>query len=200
MKILKIYKDKIKYIRTKLFIDFKKFFTVVAEAFHPMYESWMPRITEDENRSMDHSSESKESNSEVKPDVVSSKIPFAIKAEIEAKNKEIAELKAKLKTVEKEVLETEKYQKAISRIRSAVSLNSPIKKVGRPTKDRIKRTVKIDTTVLVIYEYAKEIELIEGDFSSLINTSLHSFFREKYPSAYSIYERVLEERDISNSI
>lgn len=185
--------NKIRTIIKKALLTIKRVGRVIVDALRPNYSNWMPPADEGTsilgNSSLSPVKENNPQSADTLP------------VEMEAKNKEIAELKAKLVAAEKEIKETKPFKEAYSKIKDTLNIEpsrGTYAARGRPSKNRIKKTVKIDTTIKIVYEYAKEIGLLDEDFSSFVNSALHDYMSGKYPTAYSIYERALEEVEENN--
>lgn len=167
---------------------------LIKDAFKPEYDKWLPAANDQESDKLVKLQTEQTENNSLAPTEPSDNV------ELIAKNKEIAELKAKLAAAEKEIYETKPFKDAYSKIIDTLNKNIGLLKGtytsrGRPSKNRLKKTVKIDTTIIILFEYAKEIRLVDGDFSSFVNCALHDYLSGKYPAAYSIYEQALEEVD-----
>lgn len=168
----------------------KKLGALIAEAFRPNYEDWMPKEKDVNGNASNSLANSPKHTLEEKNSSDS-----ADNVRLEEKNKEIAALQAKLAEYQKQLGETEPFKNAIIKIKEALASGVSVKRVGRPSKNRAKRTVKIDTVLLIVYGFARENGLFQDDFSSVLNSSLHLYFKEQYPAAYSIYEKALEDVD-----
>ena len=172
----------------KALLAIKRVNRVIVDSLRPNYASWMPPA---DNRLP--------SNSSLSPDKENNPhTADTLPAEVESKNKEISELKAKLAAAEKEINETKPFKEAYLKIKDILN-KEPSKGTyvarGRPSKNRIKKTVKIDTTIKIVFEYAKDIDLLDVDFSSFVNSALHDYMSGRYHAAYSIYEKALEDVD-----
>ena len=189
-------------MRTKLSAIIKRFIKEVIEAFRPKYAGWHSSIRyqnellEDKQSKSDGTTPHTEEQLPDKSSVPGRLMPqVTASPEIEAKNAEIASLKAQLSLLEKEIRDTESYAQAVAKIKKAIESPPPTpSKRGRKRKARERREVKIDTVLLVIVEYARTLDLYAGDFSSLLNDALDSFLQANYPAAYSIYESVKQEQ------
>ena len=166
----------------------------IIEVFKPRYTTWG---LEDKSR------ENVNNVPEEEQDARGVKIPPAFNEEpdtvsldpfLESKNHEISALKAQIERMEIEMKENQQYKGALSKIKEAIVSSTPLSnKVGRPPKGRVKRTVKVDLVLLVIYNYARTIGLYDGDFSSILNESLYAYLSQRYPAAYIIYDEALKE-------
>ena len=185
----------------KALLAIKRVNRVIVDALRPSYANWMPPkakekdVNEDANNTLANSPKPKQ-NLEEK--YSSGPVGNVDKIELDAKNKEIAALQAKIAEYQKEIGETEPFKKAIIKIKEALAAEEFVKqvgRVGRPSKNRAKRTVKIDTVLLIVYGFARENGILYEDFSSVLNSALHLYFKEHYPAAYAIYEQAIDENN-----